>query len=903
MSFLDGFKHRLGALTGARKYARELDEEMHFHLSLDAMHRAHSARGELSAPDADSAARRRFGNVTRLTEETRAMAGLSFLDGIAQDARFALRTFRRAPSFTAVAMLTLAIGIGANTAIFSAVNALLLRPLPFPHPERLMAVSLIVPPRGAEPGIPDMVWSYPKFTTFRDAQHLFSEVALYGEGQNTIGASGDVERVRTETVGARYLPTLGVFPALGRNFSADEDLHADAPRVAILSDELWQRNYNANPQILGTTIDVDAKPYTIVGVLPRGFRGLSGRAELLTNLMSNPAEEMNEAWMHSFTLIGRLAPNVTSAQAIHEAPRLGVLVDRAYPNPEIHDEHWGAAALELDASRVDPVVRKSLLVLLAAVGLVLLIACANVANLFLVRASGRRREIAVRLAVGAGRGRLIRQLLTESVILSIGGGIAGMGIAWWGVRLLEALDPAKALRVRSFSGIGAIGFADIHLDGEALAFAAALAIVTGIIFGLVPALQSTHSSLTGALKEDSGGGDGTKRILTSRNVLATIEIAVAVVLLAGSGLMLRSLEQLLRVNPGFDAGETLTMRFNTPESYGRDSLPGFFDAVLEQSAALPGATGSSLIDCPPLAGGCNGTVIVFRDRPAPVPGTEPSVGVHWISPTWTAMMHVPLIRGRFFTRDDRAGVQKVVLVNDAAARKFWPGQNPIGRPVSVGQGGFWKDTAYVVGVIGDVRFSSLDSAATPDVYLSYYQSPRGNMMLMVRSAGRATTLTTPARRLVRGLLPASPVYDMRTMQERVADAMRYARFSTIILALFGLVALALATMGTYGVISFGVAQRTREIGIRVALGASRDALVRMILRRGLALAVVGGAIGLVAALAATRVLRSLLFEVVPTDPLTFAAILAVLVLAVLVASWIPARRAATIHPSEALREG
>jgi len=903
MSFLDGWRHQLRALTGARKYARELDEEMHFHLSLDAMQREHAARGSLSSEDARFAARRRFGNLTSLTEETRSMAGLSFLDAALQDARFALRTFRRAPAFTAVAVLTLAIGIGANTAIFSAVNALLLRPLPFPHPERLMKVSLTVPARNGMPARSDMVWSYPKFTAFRDAQHLFADITLYTDDQNTIAGDGDAERIRTELADSRYLPTLGIQPAMGRNFLPEEDLHPDGPRVAILSDALWQRRFNADPQVLGKVIDFDNKPFTIVGVMPPGFRGLSGRAEMWTNLMSHSKDELGEAWSHSFTLIARLAPGVSVEQAKSVVPHLGEIVDRAYPHPEIKDERWGAVTQPLDATRVDPVVRKSLLVLLAAVGLMLLIACANVANLFLVRASGRRREIAVRLAVGAGRGRLIRQLLTESVILSLVGGAAGLLVAWWGVRLLAALDPSQALRMQSIAGIGAVSFSDIHLDSTTLVFAALLSTVTGIIFGLVPALQSTHRSLTGALKEEAGSGDGSKRILTSRNVLATVEIALAVVLLAGSGLMLRSLDKLIRVNPGFDASHTLTMRFNTPEEYGRDSLPGFYDEVLDQTAALPGVTGSALIDCAPLNGRCSGTVIVFRDQPTPVPGTEPPVGVHWISPTWLSLMHVPLVRGRFFTRDDRQGVRKVVLVNDVAARKFWPGQDPIGKPVSVGQGGFWKDTAYVVGVVGDVRFASIDSAATPEVYLSYFQSPRGRMMLMLRSAGDEMSLSAPARRIVHDLLPSAPVYEVRTMRERAADAMRYARFSTVILALFGFVALALATMGTYGVISFGVAQRTREIGIRKALGAQHGSLMRMIVRQGLILAVVGGAIGLAAALAATRVLRSLLFEVVPGDPFTFAAILAVLGVAVLAASWIPARRAATIHPSEALREG
>jgi putative ABC transport system permease protein len=903
MSLLDGVRHQLRALFGARRYARELEAEMQFHLSLDAMQREHAAHGALSSTDAHLAARRRFGNLTSITESTRAMAGLSLLDAAVQDARFALRTFRHAPAFTAVALLTLAIGIGANTAIFGAVNALLLRPLPFPHPEQLMKVSLTAPARNGNPPRLDAVWSYPKFTAFRDAQHLFSDLALYTDDQSTISRNGEAERVRTEIVGARYLPTLGIQPALGRTFSRDEDQHPDGPRVVILSDGFWQRRYDADPAVLGKVLDIDGKPFTIVGVLPRGFRGLTGRAELLISLMSHPASELNEAWNHSFTLIARLAPNVSVAQAKADVPRLGAIVDRAYPYPEAGVEHWGATAAELNASRVDPTVRRSLLVLLAAVGLVLLIACANVANLFLVRASGRRREIAVRLAVGAGRGRLVRQLLTESVVLSLLGGVAGLLLAWWGVRLLAALDPAQALRVQNLSGIGAVSFSNIRLDGDALAFAACLAIATGILFGLVPALQSTQSSLTGALKEETGGGAGRWRIASSRNVLAIVEIALAVVLLAGSGLMLRSLDKLLRVNPGFDPENTLTMRFRTPESFGRDSLPGFFDAVLDRTAALPGVTGSALIDCSPLSGGCNGTVIAFRDQPEAVPGTEPEVRLHWVTPSWLPVMRVPLIRGRYFTRDDREGVRKVVLVNETAARKFWPGKDPIGRPVSVGQGGFWKDTAYVIGVVGDVRFESLDSAATPDVYLSYYQSPRPGMMLMLRSAGDVRGLGAPARKLLREMLPLSPVYEMRTMRERVADAMRYARFSTVVLAFFGIVALALATMGTYGVISFGVAQRTREIGIRVALGAQRGELLRMIVRQGFLLSLIGGLIGLVAALAATRVLRSLLFEVVPTDPLTFVAILALLALAVLAASWIPARRAATIQPSEALREG
>ena len=904
MSLLDGLRHQLRVLTGASRYAREMDDEMHFHLALETMQREHAARGSLSATDAGFAARRRFGNLTRITESSRSIAGLSFFDAIAQDARFAMRTFRRSPTFTAVAVLTLAIGIGANTAIFSAVDALLLRPLPFPNPERLMKVSLTVPARGTDPARLDMVWSYPKFAVFRDAQHLFSELALYTDDRVTLSGSGDAERVRSEIAGGEYLRTLGVHPSLGRDFLPEEDKHPDGPRVLLISDVLWKRRYNANPAVLGTVADIDGKPYTIVGVLPPGFRGLSGLAELWTPLMAYPAEELNEAWNHSFTLIARLRPGVTAEQAKADVPRLGAIVDRAYPHPDRHDERWGAVARSLDATRVDPMVRRSLLVLLSAVGLVLLIACANVANLFLARAAGRRREIAVRLAVGAGRGRLLRQLLTESVLLALLGGAASILVAWWGVKLLGALDPGSALRRGDIAGIGAVNFTTIHLDARALAFAALLAIATGVVFGLVPALQATDPSLAGVLKQDKGAAkDGASRGFTSRNVLATLEIALAVVLLAGSGLMLRSLGKLLGVNPGFDASHTLTMRFNLPQEYGSDSLPGFYDDVLDRFAALPGVTGTALIDCPPLNGGCNGTAIKFRDRPPMAAGTEPDIGVHWVTPSWMAMMHVPLVRGRYFDRGDRSGVRKVVIVNQAAARKFWPNEDPIGRPVSIGQGGFWEDTAYIAGVVGDARFNSVDSAAVPDAYISYYQSPRGSMMVMLRSAGDAAALGPAARKVLGNVMPGAPVYDIRTMSDRVADALSYARFSTILLALFGVVALALATMGTYGVISFGVAQRTREIGIRVALGAPRGELLRMIVRQGMLLALAGGAAGIVVALVATRVLRAFLYDVLPSDPATFGAILAVLALAVLAATLIPARRAASVDPSEALRDG
>jgi putative ABC transport system permease protein len=901
MWLIDVIRYRLRVLFRPDAHAREIDEEIRFHLSLEAMQCEHAARGTLTATDARWAARRRFGNITVTKEEARQMAGLGFFDTAEQDVRFALRSFRRAPGFTAIAVLTLAVGIGANTAIFSAVNAMLLRPLPFTEPDRLMQVSLTVPARGESPARDDAPWSYQKFAVFRRAQTVFTDVTAWTEFQATVRVGTDAERSTLEYTDSRYLPTLGVRPALGRNISAEEDAGPGSPRAVMLTDALWQRRFNADSSVLGRAIVVDGNPYSIVGVLPPGFRGVSGRADLLVSFMSQEAAQLSEPWSHSYDVIARLKPGVTPAFAKMAVRQLGGVVADAFPHPEFKVERWGAIGRELNGTRVDPLVRRSLFVLLGAVGLVLLIACANVANLFLVRAAGRRREIAVRLAVGAGRRRLVRQLLTESIVLSAFGGIASLAVAWWGVKILAALNPTTSLRVQRIGGMGVVSFDSIRLDPAAFAFAAALTIVTGLIFGLVPALQATRPSLTGALRNDSDASRVSGiRGLTSRNLLAIAEIALAVVLLAGSGLMLRSLGKLLGVRPGFDSRGVLTMRFNT-SGVSSDSLPGYFDQLLERLGSIPGATDVGFIDCPPLNGGCSQTVLARRDRPAASEGNEPEVDVHWVTPNWFSAVRVPLVRGRFFTNADRRGVQKVVLVSATAARKFWPGEDAIGRPVSVGQGGFWKDTAYVVGVVGDVRFGTLDSLPRADVYLSYYQSPRGRMMMFVRTAGDPRSLIPAARREIAALAPGVPLYDVRPMTERVADATAYARFSALLLAAFGAVALALASLGTYGVISFGVSQRRKEIGIRVALGATRGDVLRLVVGQGVGLAVVGGMLGMAGAFATTRVLTSLLYDVAPSDPVTLASIVALLVGAVVVASWIPARRAASVHPAEALR--
>ena len=896
MSFLHQLRYRLRLLLGRDRFEQEREEEWGFHLSLETLQQR-AARADLSPEEAQLAAQRRFGNRTWLEEETRQMAGLGFIEVVRQDLRFALRSFRRTPGFTAIAVLTLAIGIGANTAIFSAVNTLLLRPLPFDRPEQLMKVSLTIDADGPNPAEDDVVWSAPKFDTFRTLQTAFADASILTEIRFTVRSEGEAVREYGEITDEHLLPTLHVQPALGRNFTPEETL-VGGPGVVLIADHYWRTHFNADPAILGKALNLEGSPRTVIGVLPPGFRGLSGRAELWTPIAAQWGKSIHEPRSHAFTGLARRKAGVTADQAKAVVATVGRRVDATYPR-EAGDPHWGAIARELDATRINPAVRQSLLVLFGAVGLVLLIACANVANLFLIRATGRRREIAVRLAIGAGRGRLIRQLLTESLLLSLLAAVASLAIAWVGVRLLSTIDPASALRGQELGGIGAVNFTGIRLDPLALGFTALLALGTGLLFGLIPALQATRPQLTQAL--NNGGGWATRwRGITSRNVLAVVEIALALVLLTGSGLVLRSLGRLMAVDPGFVPAQVLTLRLNTEAA--RDSLPAMYDAMLARLGALPGVTSVGLSDCLPLSGGCNGTVMWQRDRPPTAAGREAIVGVHWMTPGWLTVMQIPLLKGRNFDAGDRLGARKAVLVSATAASRYWPGEDPVGRPVSVGQGGFSDDTAYVVGVVGDVRYESVDALAKPDVYLPYYQSPRSAMIVHLRTAGDPVTIAAAARRTLQEFLPDTPIYDIRTMTSRVSEAMAYARFSALLLGMFAAVALALATMGTYGVISFGVAQRTQELGIRSALGASRWDVVRLVARQGAVIALVGGLIGLGGAFALTRLLGAMLYEVPPADPLTFGATAVVMAVAVALASLVPARRAANVPPAQALRK-
>jgi predicted permease len=884
----------------------EMQEELQFHL--DARIDQLVARG-LTPEAARAEAERRLGGSLAQTRRRlgdsaerrdRRMEMLEGMRNLADDVAYAFRGLARRPGFTIAAVLMLAVGIGANTALYSAVDTLLLRSLPYAEPSRLIDVVQTNGPGDTSP------WSWPRYRYFHDAARSYSSMALHVSSQKTL-TGADPERIGIEEVTTPYLRTLGVPVRLGHDLPADLDAGPGARRVALISDALWQRRYNADPDVVGKTISLNRASWEIAGVLPPGFRGISGRADVLVNLTARPADDLVQPWSLEFDLIGRMRPGATPQAAASEAHIVGARIAEVFPvekgtlTTDAAPERWSADARPLDTIRVAPALRRSLLVLFGAVGMVLLITCVNMANLLMARALARKQEIAVRLAIGASRGRLIRLLITESVVLALVGGIASIGIALLGTRILSVINPVEALRAQGLEGgIGAVSFQMIHLDGSALAFAFGLTLVVGLLFGLAPAWSGTRSDLSRDLRDGTPLARRARGLGVSRRSLVVAEVALALVLLAGSGLMIRSLANLLQVDPGFDASQVLTLRLALPPGeVAPDSMPGFYDEIQGALAALPGVRGVALQDCPPLSGDCNGTIMTFADRPPTATGNA-MIGVHWVSPDWFRTMHVPLVRGRGFTAADRIGGPRVVVINETAARKYFPGEDPIGKQVAVYQGGF-DAGAEVVGIVGDVRYGTIDSTARPDDYISYGQARVPRMMIFVRTAQDPALAAPAVVARLRQVAPAAPLYDIQPMESRVASASSQARFSAILLGLFALVALTLAVTGIYGVMSFAVAQRTREIGIRIALGADRRRVLSLIRREGGQLALAGGALGQAAALAATPVHRGMLFGVATTDPWTYAAMIALLAAAALMASWVPARRASRVDPMVAIR--
>ena len=835
------------------------------------------------------------------------------MTSIAHDLRHAWRSLWRTPLFTVLATVTLALGIGANAAMFAAVSAALFRPLPFPEPDRLVTLAQS---RRDGATVEPTRWSYPEFVALRGAVTTFAQVAAYSaDDVNLARRGGEPVRARAEMVSAAYFPALGVRAAVGRTFLPDEDAAPGTHPVVLLGDALWRGRFGADPRVLGRSVVVNGTALTVVGVLPAGFAGLTGGAELwvphaMAPAVSYPGQLTSP--QHFLSVVGRLAPAASLAHATREVAAAGARAVGAVHGAAASGgapTRWGTSVVPLDRARRDPASLRAQVVLLGTVGLVLLIAAVNVASLLFARSAGRARELAVRTALGAPRRRLARTLLAESVLLAAMGATLGVLCAAWGMGVLAALTPDGIEAAAGASrGAQLDRFATADIDWRVIAFAGALAVAVGLLAGLPPALRATRGDLTGSLNAGARGASvrvGSARRPTVLSALVMGEVALAFVLLVGAGLLLKNFAQLRAVRPSFDAAGVVTFRLSAPEArYGGGRAAGpLFERVLERVAAVPGVTAATVGRCTPYASGCSSTALYVAGRPIPAEGAEPIVGRHYVGADHFRVLGIPLVRGRAFTPADRLGRPKVAVINAAAARRFWPDEDPIGKRVWFGSGPGLDSpdsTAEVVGIVGDVPYGAPGEPVGPDVYTSYLQFTWPETMVMVRAATPTPALVPALRGALAAAEPTLPMYDVRTVEERAGAALAAQRFSTMLLGAFGVLGLALAALGIYGVMAFAVAQRRREIAIRLALGATRAAAVRLVVGHAAALAGVGLAAGLAAALALTRALAALLTGVSPTDPIVFATVLAVLALVALAACLVPARRAAMVPPATAL---
>ncbi|HXY30259.1 MAG TPA: ABC transporter permease [Gemmatimonadaceae bacterium] len=796
------------------------------------------------------------------------------------DLRYSARTLLKSPAFTAIAVLTLALGIGANSAIFSVVNAVVLRALPFKDPDKLVFVYEVL--HGERQSV-----SPPNFRDVRSASHAFTDMsAVVGATYNLTGR-GQPERLSAVGVSAGFFSLLGVGAELGRTFTPDED-SVGAARVVVLSHGLWQRRFDGDRRVIGQVIVLDGQPHTVIGIAPAGFT-YPRKAELWTPLVLTPGDLADgERGAQYLRVIGRLRPGVLLADANRDLGVIGARFASAYPK-FMTDGTFGAAGMQ---DRIVGEVRPKLLVLLGAVGFVLLIACANVANLMLVRSAGREHEVAIRTALGASRRRLVRQLLTESVMLSLAGGILGVLVAQWGMDLLTSFGPRDIPRLD-----------EVRLDGVVLLVTTLTAVVTGLLFGLAPAIGTSRPDLVRRLREGGRGlrsGPGSGRL---RSGLVVAETALALVLLAGAGLLIHSFYNLERVDPGFRTDHVLMFSVSLPDAnYPNDTVQReAITALRERVRALPGVTSASIAFGPPLSGIRFGISYDVVGRPPTPPGQDVSAQIRPVTPEYFATMGVPLMSGRGFTDQDR-GSPQVVIVNREFVRRTFPHENPLGQHITLGwtQAGV-RQGGEIVGVVGDVKQFALDQDAEPDVFLPLAQCPVQQLSVVLRTRGDPLTLVGPARAAVHAVDPDLPIFSVASLEQMVDESVAQPRFYMMLLAAFAVLAVLLAAIGLYGVIAYGVAQRQHEIGVRMALGARPGDVLGLVVRQGMSMTGVGVLIGVALSLAMSRVMASLLFGVSSRDTITFALVLPLLGAVAFLACWLPARRAARVDPAVALR--
>lgn len=868
--------NHLVSLFRRSRMEQGLDEELRYHIE----EKTQTLIAAGTPPEeARQQALRAFGRVSAVKESTRETWGYAWLETLRQDLQFGLRTLRRNPGFAAVAVITLALGIGANTAIFSVVNTVLLRPLPYKDPGSLVWAAIRFPSfhGGAFVNSPD-------FAAWRDHNQVLQQIGAFGGSKANLTGAGEPARVSLRDVTVGFFGMLGVDPILGRTFTADEGKEGQN-HVALLSESLWRTRFGASRKVLGKTIHLDNDSYTVVGVMPGSLSYPD--ADVWTPIALNAAEfsPHSKRW-EMLTVIGRLKPGITISQAQSDLLLVTHQIDREYgPQAVPYRAHEQVEVIPLHALLVRN-VRSLLLILLGAVGFVLLIACANVANLLLSRAAARGKEMAVRSALGAGRARLIRQLLTESVMLAVAGGLFGLLAGLWSVQLLKRLIPPNLP-------------SEIRLDPRVFGFVIGIAVLAVVLFGLVPAIIASRPDVSEALKEGgirAGVSHGTHRL---RSLLVISEIALSLILLIGAGLLARSFVRLTNVDLGFDPHHLLsaavwrpmTQGFNTP------SPAPFFHDVLEKLRALPGVERTAATTHPPVSI-FNELMLGFNVQGAEAVHPAQPVSLASVSPDYFRTMGIHLLKGRFFDEHDGNGAPNVVILDETLAREAFKNRDPLGQRIGGGPNGPWRT---VVGVVADTRNYELNKQPWPELYAPYFQEPRRFMTFVLRVNGNPLSVASAVRKVVQSVDKNQPVSNIQTMDEVIAKSAAPQRFRMLLLGLFAVLALALAGVGIYGVMSYSVSQRTHEIGVRMALGAQRQDVLRLVVWRGMALAIAGILIGLGGAFALTRFLASMLYGIGAVDPLTFTALSLLLAAVALFACYIPARRATKVDPVIALR--
>jgi putative ABC transport system permease protein len=879
---LNRFFSRIRNFATRSRSDERLREELGQHVALQT---EENVRLGMSPEEARRRALLKLGAVEAVRERYYEEKSLPLLECLQQDCRFALRQLRKSPGFTAVAVLTLALGIGANTAVFSVVYSALLQPLPYRDAWRLMVLKETTPRVGV------VSVSYPNFLDWRAQNHTFSEMAVLEEVGFNLSGVTEPESVSGLAVSPNFLAMMGIRPAIGRDFEAAEEKTGTAP-VAILSYSLWQRRFAGDPGVLGRTIVLDGRGLTVVGVLPSNFLAPSNTDVLIPIgvwITNNSQEAHERGDRGDMTVIGRLAPGITGKQATSEMEGIAARLAQEYPTT---NDRCGVALQPIRDAFVGQ-TRPALLVLFGAVIFVLLIACANVANLFLVRGTGRTKEMALRLALGASTSRIFAQMLTESLVLSLLGGLLGVGVAFAGVRGIGQLIPA-----------GLLPGGAVALNIPVLLFAAAIVLLAAFVFGVTPALHSSRTDVQSELKEGSRTSSAGTAHSRVRDALAVSEAALALVLLVGAGLMMKSLYRLLQVDPGFRPNQVLTMTLSLrPDQYPKGAaVRNFWEQLLQRVRELPGVESAAVATNTPMTDSHSRNDITIEGMAQPRPGNYPHPDVHIVSPGYVPTLGITLLRGRSFTEADKEDAPLVAMVNQRLATQFFPNQDPIGKRLMFGHPNTdapkWLT---IVGVVADTKMYGLANLSRLEVYETFRQNPSRQMDLLVKSRVDPAALTSVVRAAVYSVDKDQSIASVATMKQLVNNSIATRRITLVLLGLFSALALILGAIGIYGVIAYSVAQRTREIGVRMALGAPRAGVFRMVIGEGMKLAGTGIAIGILVALGLARLMSSLLYQVSTADFETFTAVAVLLLLVALAASYIPARRATSVEPIVALR--